>query len=110
MMVYQFKFDDKIEDLKENLQRLTVGIPDMTTDEVPRCYQRHTVGVFGWFSRLLHRVAQAITCYHEHHQDWSTLIFTFYICTMKASKLQIFPYVYMNSKLFIVLNFEGTES
>ena len=47
----------------------TMGIPDMSTDEVPRRYQRHTTGVSGRFSRILHRVAQAIECYQEQHKD-----------------------------------------
>ena len=68
-MLYYYEADEELRDLKENLQRLTVGIPDMNTDEVPRCYQHHTAGVSRWFFRLLRRVAQAIACYHEHHED-----------------------------------------
>ena len=69
MMVYRFEAKEEIIDLEENLQHLTMGIPSMTTDDVPRHYQCHTVGVSRRFSRLLHRVAQAIACYHEHHED-----------------------------------------
>ena len=69
MMVYRSKADEELEYLKEKLHRWTMGIPDMTTDEVPRHYQCHTTGVSGQFSRLLYRVAQAIMCYHEHHKD-----------------------------------------
>ena len=69
MMLYRSEADEELRYLEENLQRLTVGILDMTTDEVPRCYQRHTAGVSGRFSRILCRVAQAIACYHEHHED-----------------------------------------
>ena len=68
-MLYRSEVDEELRDLEENLQHLTVGIPDMTTDEVPRHYQHHTTGVSEWFSRLLHRVAQDIACYHEHHKD-----------------------------------------
>ena len=69
MMVYRSEVDEEVGDLEENLERLTVGIPNMTTDEVPRHYHRHTTSVSGRFSRLLCRVAQAIECYHEHHED-----------------------------------------
>ena len=69
MMVYHSKAKEELEYLEENLQHLTLGIPDMTTDEVPRHYQRHTISVLGWFSSLLRRVAQAIACYHDHHED-----------------------------------------
>ena len=33
------------EALEKNLEGLTTNIPDMTIGEVPRNYQRHTVGV-----------------------------------------------------------------
>ena len=69
MMVYHSEAKEELRDLEENLQHLTVCIPDMTTDEIPRCYQRHTTGVSRQLSRLLHRVAQAIACYHEHQED-----------------------------------------
>ena len=69
MMIYHSEADEELGDLEENLQRLTVGIPNMTNNEVPRNYQCHTAGVFGRFSRLLRRVAQAIACYHKHHED-----------------------------------------
>ena len=63
MMVYHSEADEELIYIEENLQHLTIGIPDMTNDEVPRNYQHHTVGVSGQFSRLLRRVAQAIACY-----------------------------------------------
>ena len=69
MILYHSEVDEDLRYLEENLQCLTMGIPDMTTDEVPRHYQCHTIGVFGQFSRLLCRVAQAIACYHEHHEE-----------------------------------------
>jgi hypothetical protein len=53
--------------VEQNLEGLTTDIPDMPLEEVPRCDQRHTVGVSGSMSRLLHRVAQAVVCYHECH-------------------------------------------
>ena len=66
MMSYHSEDKEELGDLEENLQHLTVGIPDMTTNEVPRHYQCHTTGVSGQFSRLLRRLAQANACYHEH--------------------------------------------
>ena len=69
MMLYRSEVDEELRDIEENLQCLTMGIPDVTTTEVPRRHQHHTAGVSRWFSRLLHRGAQAIACYHEQHQD-----------------------------------------
>ena len=45
MVAYRSEVDDELGDLEENLQRLTVGIPDVTTDDLPRHYQCHTDGV-----------------------------------------------------------------
>ena len=69
MMVYHSKAEEDLGDVEENLQCFTVGIPDIATDRVPRCYQHHTMGVSEWFSRLLHRVAQAIACYDAQQED-----------------------------------------
>ena len=69
MMVYLFEAEEELGDMEENIQHLTVGIPDVATDKVPRRYQRHTVGVSEWFSRILHRVSQAIACYDIQHEE-----------------------------------------
>jgi hypothetical protein len=53
--------------VEQNLEGLTVDIPDMPLEEVPRRDQRHTVGVSGSMSRLLCRVAWAVVCYREFH-------------------------------------------
>ena len=45
MMLYCSEADEELGDLDENLQRLSVGIPNVTTNEVPRCYECHIVGV-----------------------------------------------------------------
>jgi hypothetical protein len=45
------------EAVEQNLEGLTTDIPDMPLGEVPRRYQRHTVGVSESVGRLLHRVA-----------------------------------------------------
>ena len=59
--------DDELTKLEENLDILTLDIPDASIDDLPRRFQRHTAGVLGCFSCLLRRVARAIMCYHEHH-------------------------------------------
>ena len=59
--------DDVIGELEENLERLILDIPNASINCLPLRYQRATVGVPGRFSRLLHRVAWAVMCYHEHH-------------------------------------------
>ena len=59
--------DDITRELEENLERLTLDIPDADIDDLPTRYQRSTAGVPGRFSRLLRRVARVVMCYHEHH-------------------------------------------
>ena len=53
--------------LQEQVEGLTLGIPDVRTDELPLRLQRHTNGVPRRWTRLLRMIAQAVTCYHEHH-------------------------------------------
>ena len=53
--------------VEQNLEGLTTDIPDMPLEEVPRRDQRHTVGVSTTMSRMLHRVARTVVCYHERH-------------------------------------------
>jgi hypothetical protein len=50
-----------------NLEGLTANIQDMTLEEVPRCDQRHTVGVSTSMSQLLRRVSREVMFYHERH-------------------------------------------
>ena len=59
--------DDITGELEENLERLTLDIPDANIDDLPTRYQRSTMGVPGRFRRLLRRVAREVMCYHEHH-------------------------------------------
>ena len=54
-------------ELDENLERLTLDIPDASIDDLALRYQRPTMGVLGRFNRLLHRVARGVMCYHEHY-------------------------------------------
>jgi hypothetical protein len=51
---------DDYEAMEQNLEGLMTGILDMLIEEVPRCYQCHTVGVSGSLSRLLRRVAWTV--------------------------------------------------
>jgi hypothetical protein len=53
--------------VEQNLEGLTVDIPNMPLGEVPRRDQRHTVGVSESMSQLLCKVAQAVMCYRECH-------------------------------------------
>ena len=59
--------DNITKELEENLERLTLDIPDANIDDLSMRYQRSTAGVPGQFSRLLCRVSQEVMCYHEHH-------------------------------------------
>ena len=59
--------DDITRELEENLYRFTLDIPNADIGDLRTRYQRSTAGVLGRFSRLLHRVARAVMCYHEHH-------------------------------------------
>ena len=51
----------------EQVESFTLGIPDVRIDELPLQLQRHTTGVPRRWTRLLRMIAQAVTCYHEHH-------------------------------------------
>ena len=42
--------DDHLTELEENLEFLTLDIPNAAIDDVPMRYQRHTAGVSGHFS------------------------------------------------------------
>ena len=53
--------------VQEQVESLTLGIPDVRIDELPLQLQRHTTGVPRRWTRLLRMIAQAVTCYHEHH-------------------------------------------
>ena len=57
MVSYRSDAEEDLGYLEENLQRLTVGILDVTTNDLHRRYQCQKEGVFGRFSRLLCRVA-----------------------------------------------------
>jgi hypothetical protein len=53
--------------VEQNLEGLTIDILDIPLGEVPRRHQCHTIGVLESIGRLLHRVSQAVICYHERH-------------------------------------------
>ena len=54
-------------DLEENLDMLTLDIPNASIDDLPMRYQRHTAVVPDRFSQLLCRVVRVVMCYHKHH-------------------------------------------
>ena len=54
MVVKNVEEDEELQEIEDDIQQLTVGIPDISIDDLPRCYQRHTSGVLGRFGRLLH--------------------------------------------------------
>ena len=53
--------------LQDQVEGLTLGIPNVRTDELPLRLQRHTTGMPSRWTRLLRMIAQAVTCYHQHH-------------------------------------------
>ena len=53
--------DDVTGDLEEKLERLTLDILDASINDLPLRYQKPTAGVPGRFSRLLRRVARAVS-------------------------------------------------
>ena len=53
-----------IHDVEENLQGLTMGIPDIALDEVPYYLQRHMVGVPESIGHFLRKVAREIMSYN----------------------------------------------
>ena len=55
------------EAVEQNLEGLTVDVLDIAIGEIPRHYQRHTVGMSESLSRLLRRVARVVVCYRERH-------------------------------------------
>jgi hypothetical protein len=55
------------EAIEQNLEGLTMDVPDASIDDISRCYQCHTVGVSASIGRLLRRVAWAVACYSEQH-------------------------------------------
>jgi hypothetical protein len=48
---------EDLEEIEQNLEGLTMNIPEIMVDELPRCYQCHTVGLSASIGRLFHRVA-----------------------------------------------------
>ena len=58
---------ETLAEFQQHVERLTLGIPNAKIEELPMRLQRHTIGVPSCSMRLLCIVAQAMTCYHEHH-------------------------------------------
>ena len=58
------------EEIMHNLEGISHGVANYARfDDVPRAYQRHTVGVLNRVHRLLRWLVRAVTCYHDHHVD-----------------------------------------
>jgi hypothetical protein len=53
--------------IEKNLEGLTIGIPDISIEDILRRYQHHTIGISISLSQLLRRVAREVVCYHERH-------------------------------------------
>jgi hypothetical protein len=53
------------EAVEQNLEGLIANVPDIAIGEIVRRYQSHIVGVSESLSRLLHRVAREVVCYHD---------------------------------------------
>jgi len=53
--------------LQDQIEGLTLGTPDVRTDELPLRLQCHTTDMPSQWSRLLSMIAQAVTSYHLHH-------------------------------------------
>jgi hypothetical protein len=58
---------EDLEEIEQNLEGLTMNIPDIMVDELLRRYQCHTVGVSTSIGRFLRRVAQAVVCSNKQH-------------------------------------------
>ena len=58
--------EEEIQEIEDNLYRLTEGVPNISVNDLPKNYQCHNTGVLGIFGRLLHRFVHSIICYHEH--------------------------------------------
>ena len=58
---------ETLKAVQEQVESLTLGIPYVRIDELPLQLHRHTTGVPRRWIRLLRMIAQAVTCYHEHH-------------------------------------------
>jgi hypothetical protein len=56
-----------LNDIENNIEVLTINIPDINVDELPQHYKHHTIGVSACIARLLHGVAQENACYSEKH-------------------------------------------
>ena len=56
---------EELQEIEDNLQIITDGVPYIYIDDLHRIYQRHTVGVSRQFGRLLCTVDRVIMCYHE---------------------------------------------
>jgi hypothetical protein len=54
---------EDLKEIKQNLEGLTMNIPDITMDELSQCYNRRTVGVSTSIGRILCRVVWEVIFY-----------------------------------------------
>ena len=59
---------ESLAKLEQDLERLTMDIPETTIDDIPIRLQRYVVAVPGPFRRFLCKVAHAVVLYREHQQ------------------------------------------
>jgi hypothetical protein len=56
-----------VEAVEQNLEGLSIHVPNATVDEIPRHYQCHIVDVSASIGLLLCRVAHEVDCYGKQH-------------------------------------------
>ena len=66
-ILHDLNVAETLSALQDQIEGLTLGIPDVRNDELPLMLQQHTTGMPRRWTRLLRMIAQAVTCYHEHH-------------------------------------------
>jgi hypothetical protein len=66
-ILHDLNVAETLSAFQDQIEGLTLGIPDVRTNELPLMLQWHTTGVPRRWTRLLRMIAQVVTCYHEHH-------------------------------------------
>ena len=46
MVICRTDVDEDLDDMEDKIQRLIVGIPNISIDDLPRCYQHQTARGF----------------------------------------------------------------
>ena len=58
---------ETISSFQDQVEGITLGIPNVRTDELPLRLQRHSTGVPSQWTTLLRMITHAVTCYHQHY-------------------------------------------